>query len=298
MTNKKLLLLIPIIFTISLTLGLYQYQSTTANNSTELHSSFREDIRELVFSSNGDYTWEEAVAIMHLHEDELREIILVLELEDNQRMPEKDKQGLLDYMLHEELKHQNRLLTKTMYLDSTEEQVLESNDPELFGQFFQSVYARSSNNNSCDIQSKIILFRQSKIDIDGGTLNDYKFEGDNKLISVDRNTLKNCSVEYTLTFKDEDHPKWDSKYDSVRGDHYGRIQDIETFIVKQNDKVQYDDIWSDDKSYDYLLFGIFGQHAYHTGDFDRVMYVANTWNHAMDTENTNPDLRQKLFRFR
>ncbi len=50
--------------------------------------------------------------------------------------------------------------------------------------------------------------------------------------------------------------------------------------------------------YDYLKFGLFGQHEGHTGDFGRVMYVANTWNHAMDTENTNPDLRQKLLRFR
>ncbi len=100
-----------------------------------------------------------------------------------------------------------------------------------------------------------------------------------------------------MTFEDEDHPKWDSWYDDARIVIYQRVQDIEKFTIF-DDTITYVNIWSDDKSYSYLKYGAFSQHADHVGDFERIMYVANTWNHSMDTENTNPDLKQKFQRFR
>ena len=113
------------------------------------------------------------------------------------------------------------------------------------------------------------------------------FEGDNDLESVVKTTMSDCSVKYTLTFTDEDHPiPWiDSWYDDVRMDVYGRITDIETFYV-DDDQIEFIGVWSDEQTF-YKLIPL---HYTSEMSFQNTVYVSNTWSHMMSTEDTNPSM--------
>ncbi len=134
---------------------------------------------------------------------------------------------------------------------------------------------------SCGVQPDVTGFKQLTLDIDGAV----GFEGDNELESVQRNDLISCLREYTLTFADEDHPVSyiDAGYDVYRLYEYGRIQDVEKFYVSNGN------IWfldSGSKSQGFLSFAPI--HYQVMSDFSNTLYVSNTWNHLMDTQNTNP----------
>ncbi len=115
--------------------------------------------------------------------------------------------------------------------------------------FFPKAYAKRTS-STCDEPPTLILFRQSKIDINGGELNGYMFEGGNNLESVERTELRNCVVKYELTFADEDHPTIDEDYDDLREKIWKRTKDIEKFYIQSNGDVNYYDIWSNGKQYD------------------------------------------------
>ena len=82
-------------------------------------------------------------------------------------------------------------------------------------------YLAYASHNSCASQQEVQYFKQVTVDITGQS----GFEGGNQLFNVARTLLSDCSVKYTLSFLDEDHPiPWiDSWYDDVRMDVYGRI---------------------------------------------------------------------------
>ena len=297
MTNKKLLLLIPPVTIVLVGLLFINLEASEGDQYDILIRELREDVNQMVFDSDDNYTSNDVQRIQEKHDQTLENMITAIEIDTNRPLSFDERNALKDYILNEELKYNSNLLDDTKILNSTSGRELETNNPELMGYFFPYVYA-SHKSSTCEVQQKIILFKQSRIDIKGGELNGHTFNGKNKLESVNRTILNDCRVKYDLTFKDEDHPTLDAYYDMARESYYKRIKDIEKFYVQNGNEIKYHNIWSDDKSYDYLKLGLFGQHAYHTGDFGRIMYVANTWNHAMDTENTNPDLRQKLLRFR
>ena len=144
----------------------------------------------------------------------------------------------------------------------------------------QPAYA---SHNSCASQSDVRYFKQVHADISGQA----NFEGDNDLESVVKTTMSDCSVKYTLTFTDEDHPiPWiDSWYDDIRMDVYGRITDIETFYV-DDDQIEFIGVWSDEQTF-YKLIPL---HYTSEMSFQNTVYVSNTWNHMMSTEDTNPSM--------
>lgn len=135
----------------------------------------------------------------------------------------------------------------------------------------------------------ISKFYQPRDDVYGGYGDAggwYIVNGGNQLIGVDKIVSSYQSMtRYVLEWKDEDHPNptLDAIYDQIRLEQYGRIADVETFIVK-NGVIEFDYIWDEDKKYG----DFFGAH----GDKDRtykngVKIYANTWNHALDIYDNN-----------
>ena len=132
---------------------------------------------------------------------------------------------------------------------------------------------------ACSTQPDVTQFKQVTIDIAVGTV------GDNPLETVQRNNLSSCLREYTLTFKDEDHPDptIDVAYDAYRLAVYGTIKDVEKFYVSNGD------IWFLDTASKSQTFNTFWPtHYQEVNSFSSSVYVSNTWNHLMDTSNTNP----------
>ena len=100
-----------------------------------------------------------------------------------------------------------------------------------------------------------------------------------------------CEKTYTLYWYDEDHPYLDELYDGIRQSWYDRIYDIETFTIKNNNTIEFDNSWSSSNDYDCLSWYIAGCHATTTKSYSGgTVYVSNTWNHMLDTSDTNPSL--------
>lgn len=135
-------------------------------------------------------------------------------------------------------------------------------------------------------------YKQVTIDIDGGDYGGYTFEGSNDLYLVTYSMNNStCEKTYTLYWYDEDHPYLDSLYDGIRQSWYGRIYDIETFTIKNNNTIEFDNAWSSTNDYDCLSWNIAGCHSTTTKSYSGgTVYVANTWNHMMDTSDTNTSL--------
>ena len=136
----------------------------------------------------------------------------------------------------------------------------------------------------------IPTFKQLTLDINGGSYGEYTFNGDNDLYEIETTPLSShCETLYELKFYDEDHPNLDEFYDEVRLFWLHRIYDVEPIIIHNNNLIEFDNTWSSTNDYDCLSL-IFACHettikAYTPG---QVVYVSNTWNHMMDTSDTNP----------
>lgn len=141
----------------------------------------------------------------------------------------------------------------------------------------------------CNTQPTITHFKQVKVDIDG----QFGFEGQNELQTVEKRKLSSCLTKYTLTFADEDYPipGVDQVYDQIRINQYDRIEDIESFYVS-NGKVVFVD--SGSKNETFFIVTPPGHH-YDSNAFSNTVYVSNTWNHMMDTSNTNPNIPLKTW---
>ena len=133
---------------------------------------------------------------------------------------------------------------------------------------------------ACTTQPDVTAFKQLNVDITG----QIGFHGHNDLETVQRNNLSTCLREYTLTFSDEDHPVpgTDQAYDAVRLQIYGTIKDVEKFYVS-NGNVWFLDTGSLSQSFWTLV----PTHYQDVNSFSSTVYVSNTWNHMMDTSNTN-----------
>ena len=91
-----------------------------------------------------------------------------------------------------------------------------------------------------------------------------------------------------LTFDDDDHPFLDRGYDELRMIMFDRKEDMESFSIENNRIIVFDNTWSSDGRFDCLFLGAGCHHttakAYTPG---QIVYVSNTWNHMMDTSDTN-----------
>jgi len=138
-------------------------------------------------------------------------------------------------------------------------------------------------------------YQQVELDIDGGTYGEYTFNGDNDLYLVEpADDPIRCERTYTLSFEDEDHPFLDPLYDGLRLILYQRIHDIESFTIRNNNQIIFDNVWSSNNQYDCLegLANSIGCHRSGTLNYTpgQTIYVSNTWNHMMSTSDTNPSL--------
>ena len=144
-------------------------------------------------------------------------------------------------------------------------------------------------------------FTQVLPDVNGGigrdiNSNPYNVNGNNDLYQISVENGKNCIftwcyaryTKYTLYFLDEDHPDptIDILNDYWRQIYYGRIQDIESFVVT-NGIINFNGIWDNNRAY----AEFYGQNGAMTRSYaaNSKVYVSNVWNHAMDTldKNTN-----------
>jgi hypothetical protein len=146
---------------------------------------------------------------------------------------------------------------------------------------------------SSNVPYPIYYWIQVSPDVNGGNGtddagNNYNVDGNNSLYQVSVEYTSNY-VKYTLYFYDEDHPDrtWDALYDTWRRIWYGRIEDIESFTIRDG-VIYFDDIWDNDKTYAEW----WGQHGDKTRQYtsNTVVYVSNVWNHAMDTLDKNPSM--------
>ncbi len=145
-------------------------------------------------------------------------------------------------------------------------------------------------------------FTQVLPDINGGIgrdiySNPYNVNGKNDLYQIRVENGKNCIftwcyaryTKYTLYFLDEDHPDptIDILYDYWRQFYYGRIQDIESFVVT-NGIIDFNGIWDNNRAY----AEFYGQNGAMTRTYaaNSKVYVSNVWNHAMDTLDKNKNL--------
>ncbi|MBU7026885.1 MAG: VCBS repeat-containing protein [Theionarchaea archaeon] len=118
---------------------------------------------------------------------------------------------------------------------------------------------------------------------------------DNPLFRIEAYPISDHFTKYILYFTDEDHKHdrfIDILYDIARAVWHKRIKDIESFYVA-NGKICFEHIWSNDNSYSQRDSGTHknGERPYNQ---DVVIYVSNTWNHAMDTIDTNSKMRKYL----
>jgi len=136
-------------------------------------------------------------------------------------------------------------------------------------------------------------YQQVELDIDGGTYGGHAFNGDNDLYLVlYEDDPSRCERTYTLSFLDEDHPDHDALYDALRFFMFNRVFDIESFTIRNNNQIVFDDTWSSTDQYDCLESAIYGCHRSGTLNYTpgQTVYVSNTWNHMMSTSDTNPSL--------
>jgi|GEM_PF-1420709 hypothetical protein len=176
------------------------------------------------------------------------------------------------------------------------------------GKVYDYYYASMSSS----IPYPIHWWVQVRVDIDGGSGvddggNGYNVNGKNDLFKIVV-YYTSSSVQYELHFYDEDHPDpfWDDLYDGYRCDHYpGRddaygCEDIESIKV-ENGVIEFPSTFSGD--YDchgnyceepqtYAVDGpnhYSGTRPYSSGV---AIYVSNTWNHLMDTIDSNPSMEK------
>ena len=210
---------------------------------------------------------------------EIEKVLASAEIDYNSGS-EYDKDILKQLLIQEELKWQK-----------IEEYDRKANlGKELRTQSFEFLPAAYASHNSCGTMPSVNQFKQVNVDING----QYGFEGGNQLYNVARTTLSDCSVKYTLSFLDEDHPNsWiDAAYDEIRLHTYGRIADVEVFYV-QSSGIFFDDTWSDNEDF----FVWVGPHGTTTKPFSSTVYVSNTWNHNFDVVDENPSMSKFTWLF-
>ncbi|NJF25773.1 hypothetical protein [Thermococcus sp. Bubb.Bath] len=177
------------------------------------------------------------------------------------------------------------------------------------GKVYDYYYAPMSSS----IPYPIHWWVQVRADIDGGSGIDdggysYNVDGKNDLFNIVV-YYTSSSVQYELHFYDEDHPSpsLDKIYDSIRCSEYpGRdstygCEDVESIRV-ENGNIIFSTTFSTYTECGYLLCHDVSQtyatpaptHGYGVKTYSSSVgiYVSNTWNHLMDTVDTNPSMEK------
>ena len=230
-------------------------------------------------------------------EKDLDEFVKVLEESLNVELSEEEKKAVKEYALRE--------IRKKIKLEKFKGRTTTSTS-------FKPRKTITADSVAYEIEATIgpvYWFVQPTDDITGGSGYDnanppnyYNINGNNTLynVEVDQiylyadetyctvNGLAELYLMYTMYYYDEDHPSptWDSYYDWLRQQIYGRIEDIETFYVRVSDNsICFDGIWSNDKTFAVDI----GQHGYAEFLPTNTVFIA-VWNHALDVDDENDNL--------
>ncbi|MBS1268186.1 MAG: hypothetical protein MAG458_00908 [Nitrosopumilus sp.] len=224
---------------------------------------------------------EKSTQIKAKYDKLLRESIEEIRIETNTtELTEDEIQGAIDYIFRETVKDEKLKIAK----ENKSVKPLNIDFLEAFGiQMAEAACPSTTHPN----------YKQVQIDINGGSYGGYSFNGDNDLFGVVySDNSSTCVRTYTLYFFDEDHPYLDAFYDALRISWYQRIIDIESFDIKNNNQIIFDDTYSSSNDFDCLAGSIVGCHLTATKTYSpgATIYVSNTWNHMMNTSDTNPSL--------
>ena len=138
-------------------------------------------------------------------------------------------------------------------------------------------------------------YKQVRIGIGGGRYDGHSFNGGSELYDVRATEdTRSCEKTYEPHFRDEDrpHPVLDAVCDRAREVMHGRVHDVESFTIRNNSQIKFDNTWSPTHGYDYPEYWVRGFHgtaakAYVPG---QTVHVSSTWNRMMDTPDTNRSL--------
>lgn len=226
--------------------------------------------------------------IIEKHKDRLNTVVSIISKEMNYLFSDEEKARLIDMMVEKKL-HAIDYLKLTQYeipKDAVTETVkLGASAAQNNFEFSEEFVA----GNPYPITS----WKQVMIDVAGGdgmdsSGNDYDIEGGNTLSSVTVSYTPDKTI-YTLIFDDEDHPDkaMDIFWDHWRQVQYGRTADIESFYITSKG-IHFDGIWKNESTFADFL----GQHGSKIRPYvrDSSIYISNTWNHSLDTINSNSEM--------
>ena len=258
------------------------YNDTQNTRVNELKQEFKGDIRDLLEHAGTEEYAAKSDELVAEYDEFFRIIIEhVRTSTGTQVLSEQEILAAIDYIFYETIKDEKRNIAKESRLAE-----------ETQGIGFLEMFGIQTADAAC-LPTTDPNYRQLRIDIDGGRYNGYTFNGGNDLYRVTSvSNSASCTTEYTLYFYDEDHPDRDAMYDSIRKVWFGRTQDIESITIHNNRLIEFDDVWSSNNRYDCTSLIIFGCHETTIKSYipGQTVYVSNTWNHMMDTSDTNRSL--------
>ena len=283
--NTKIMLTISLIAAMLIPFGMVNATASEADNIGDVKTKedFKQDVKNWIKSGNGETRDEKISSLKTEYRDVLLELIEDARVYANiESFSEKETDALIDYAVTETIKDK---YIKNKFEENKNESIRKAifEIPSVFG--IREAYA------TCPPTINPI-YKQESIDINGGSYRGYSFNGDNDLYLVlYSDNPSTCERTYSLSFYDEDHPTLDAAYDAVRWVTLNRTFDIESFTIKNNNKIIFDDTYSGTNGFDCLYWGA-GCHATKTKTYTpgSTIYVSNTWNHMMNTYDTNTGL--------
>ncbi len=244
---------------------------------------FKEDIRELIDDADTKDFQAKSNEIKAEYDEFFSTVIEQARVDSETRnLTDVEIAAVKNYIFDETIKDEKlKTLQESDYADRIDVSFL-----DWFGIQTASAACSSTTNPT---------YKQLRLDIDGGIHNGNAYNGDNDLYLVlYQDSPGTCERTYILSFLDEDHPYLDSFYDSVRFFMFNRTFDIESFVIKNNNQIIFGDTWSSSNSYDCTRGSLDprGCHFTTTKSYTpgQTIYVSNTWNHMMDTSDTNRSL--------
>ena len=247
----------------------------------ETKQDFKEDIKDLIDIVDHDDYQVKSDEIMIRYDEFFRIVIEQARVESQTgTLTDGEITNAIDYIFIETIKD----VKYKLLLESNSSNKTEVSFPEWIG--VQTVEA------ACPVTTHP-NYKQLRLDINGGRHNGHSYNGDNDLYLVlYQDNFKTCERTYTLSFLDEDHPTQDLLYDTLRFFMYNRVFDIESFVIINNNQIKFPNTWSSSLEYDCGIVWHYPHKDCHnttTKSYTpgQTIYVSNTWNHMMDTSNTN-----------
>ena len=280
--TTKTILFVGIIAAMILPFSVMDYAEAKSDNSNDKKTKqdLKNDVKKWLEDTNKNKKshGEKSKETKTKYNTLLRESIEEIRIQTNTNiLTENEIQGAISYIFQETVKDEKlKIAKKNNSVKSLDIDFLEE-----FG--IQMAEAACPNTTHPK-------YKQLKIDIDGGSHGGYTFNGDNDLFGVVySDNSSTCVRTYTLYFQDEDHPYLDAFYDALRISWYQRIMDIESFDIKNNNQIIFDNTYSSSNDFDCLAWDIAGCHSTATKTYSpgATIYVSNTWNHMMHTSDTN-----------